>query len=200
MKSKIPKIIVLVLLMILSLSLSSCRLVDKIDILNFNPMLNYLNLNYIDIYYIQCVDGIPNNNSLAYFDFKENDKSYYKKKKIDDSNEYESQLSKYGILFTEDIYSKRYYKRNDTFKENDKYFYIDISVKNFKVKDLTLSCEGYENIIVTYSDNSLKMYTSKEDVDKWKLDDGKKVKSILIKCKFYDGDSKTPRIEHLEEK
>ena len=197
MRSKIPKFIVAVLLMVLSFSLSGCRLMDKLDTFNFNPMLNYLNLNYIDIYYQNDVADLSQKNQLAYFDFKEHDKSYYKKQTINSTNEYETQLSKYGISFTKDIYVKRYSKPAELNGYNQ-YFYIDISIKNFKSTDVKLECEGYENIIVTYNDNSLKIYNAKETVDTWKLDDGKKVKNILVKCKFNDGSSKAPRIEHLQ--
>lgn len=200
MRSKIPKYIVAILLMVLSFSLSGCRLIDKLDTLSFNPMLNYLNLNYVDIYYQNDIADLSNKNQLVYFDFKEHDKSYYKKQKFEDSNEFESQFSKYGIVFSDDVYIKRYFIRNEISKDNDRYFYIDISIKNFKAKNLTLECEGYENMIVSFTDNSLKLYTKKNSVDKWKIDNGKKIKNILLKCKFYDGTSKAPRIEHLEEK
>ncbi len=200
MRSKIPKFILAILLMVLSFSLSGCRLIDKLDTFSFNPMLNYLNLNYVDIYYQNDIADLSNKNQLVYFDFKEHDKSYYKKQKFEDSNEFESQFSKYGIVFSDDVYMKRYFKRNEISKDNDRYFYIDISIKNFKAKNLTLECEGYENMIVSFTDNSLKLYTKKNSVDKWKIDNGKKIKNILLKCKFYDGTSKAPRIEHLEEK
>lgn len=200
MRSKIPKFILAILLVVLSFSLSGCRLIDKLDTFSFNPMLNYLNLNYVDIYYQNDIADLSNKNQLAYFDFKEHDKSYYKKQKFEDSNEFESQFSKYGIVFSDDVYMKRYFIRNEISKDNDRYFYIDISIKNFKAKNLTLECEGYENMIVSFTDNSLKLYTKKNSVDKWKIDNGKKIKNILLKCKFYDGTSKAPRIEHLEEK
>lgn len=200
MRSKIPKFIVAILLMVLSFSLSGCRLIDKLDTLSFNPMLNYLNLNYVDIYYQNDIADLSNKNQLVYFDFKEHDKSYYKKQEFENSNEFESQFSKYGIVFSDDVYMKRYFMRNEISKDNDRYFYIDISIKNFKAKNLTLECEGYENMIVSFTDNSLELYTKKNSVDKWKIDNGKKIKNILLKCKFYDGTSKAPRIEHLEEK
>lgn len=200
MRSKIPKFILAILLVVLSFSLSGCRFIDKLDTFAFNPMLNYLNLNYVDIYYQNDIADLSNKNQLAYFDFKEHDKSYYKKQKFEDSNEFESQFSKYGIVFSDDVYMKRYFIRNEISKDNDRYFYIDISIKNFKAKNLTLECEGYENMIVSFTDNSLKLYTKKNSVDKWKIDNGKKIKNILLKCKFYDGTSKAPRIEHLEEK
>lgn len=200
MRSKIPKFILAILLMVLSFSLSGCRLIDKLDTFSFNPMLNYLNLNYVDIYYQNDIADLSNKNQLVYFDFKEHDKSYYKKQKFEDSNEFESQFSKYGIVFSDDVYMKRYFMRNEISKDNDRYFYIDISIKNFKAKNLTLECEGYENMIVSFTDNSLNLYTKKNSVDKWKIDNGKKIKNILLKCKFYDGTSKAPRIEHLEEK
>ena len=62
MRSKIPKFIVAVLLMVLSFSLSGCRLMDKLDTFSFNPMLNYLNLNYIDIYYQNDVADLSQKN------------------------------------------------------------------------------------------------------------------------------------------
>lgn len=198
MRSKIPKFIVAILLVVLSFSLTSCRLIDKLDTWNFNPMLNYLNINSINIYYLNNINDLPNDNSIAKFDFKEHDKAYYKKQKVESTNEFESQLSKYGIAFTDDIYKTRYCEPSKDLNGYNQYFYIDISVKNFKSTDVKLECEGYENIIVTYNDNSLKMYQAKDTIDTWKLDSGKKVKNILVKCKFYDGTGKAPRIEHLQ--
>ena len=66
---------------------------------------------------------------------------------------------------------------------------------------VNLSCEGYESIIVTYTDDSLDCFTAtNEEIDVWTLSDNKKVKNILMKCSFYN--SKTskipPRLEHLE--